>query len=141
MPCTSVHSMGTELVFVPVLLAWKALHVDDNAGFKHLESIGEAVVDGIRDVISRHKKHKIICQSANSLFQIYFTEAPMIGDFRAFCRHVDCDKYTRFADHLRNFGIYISPRNTLHNSSTLAHTTQDVDRTISAFAEALKCFD
>lgn len=123
------------------LAGMTALHDDDNAGFKHLVTIGEAVVAGVRDVIARHNKHDIICQSAGSLFQIYFTDASSIGDFRAYCQFVDSEKYTRFADHLRNFGIYLSPRNTLHNSSTLAHTTQDVDKTINAFAEALRCFE
>ena len=117
------------------------LHRDNNAGFEHLVSVSESVVTGIRDVIARNKKHAIICQSVGSLFQLYFTQASKIDSFRAYCRDVDSDKYARFVEHLRNFGIYISPRNTMHNSSTLAHTQQDVDSTINAFSEALKCFD
>lgn len=123
------------------LAGMSALHDSENAGFDHLVSIGEAVVSGIRDVISRNTKHNMICQSASSLFQVYFTDALVISDYRDFCRYVDCDKYTRFADHLRNFGVYLSPGCTQCNSSTLAHTVQDVDKTVNAFAEALSCFE
>ena len=75
------------------------------------------------------------------LFQIYFTDAPEITDFRDYCARADSAKFARFANHLRGHGVYMSPSNTLHNCSTLGHASSDVDETIKAFAEALKTFE
>ena len=118
-----------------------ALRANNNAGFNKLRTTGETVAAGINDVIARQNRHDIICQSVGSLFQVFFTEAPEIADFRAYCSHVDSAKFTRFANHLRGLGIYISPSNTLHNSSTIAHSPQDVEATVSAFAKALQTFE
>ncbi|NOR30729.1 MAG: aminotransferase class III-fold pyridoxal phosphate-dependent enzyme [Sulfitobacter sp.] len=123
------------------LAGTKLLAADNNAGFTHLNTIGQAAVAGIRDVIAKQNRHNLICQSVGSLFQIYFTDVPEITDFRDYCAHVDSAKFARFANHLRELGVYMSPSNTLHNCSTLGHTSSDVDQTIIAFAEALKTFE
>jgi len=119
----------------------QTLSADNNAGFSHLTTIGEAAVQGLSDVIKAQNRHNILCQSVGSLFQFYFTDASEITDFRDYCALADSAKFARFANHLRDFGVYISPSNTLHNCSTLGHTAQDVEATVSAFAQALRTFE
>ena len=123
------------------LAGTRALAANDNAGFHHLTEIGEAAVTGLRDVIAHQNRHNIVVQSVGSLFQFYFTDLPEITDFRDYCAHADSAKFARFANHLRDFGVYVSPSNTLHNCSTLGHTAQDVETSITGFAEALKTFE
>ena len=73
--------------------------------------------------------------------EFYFTDLPEITDFRDYCAYADSVKFARFANHLRDFGVYISPSNTLHNCSTLGHSDKEVEVTVKAFAEALKTFE
>lgn len=123
------------------LAGTKALAANNNAGFAHLTEMGQAAIRGITEVIAKQSRHSILCQSVGSLFQIYFTAAPAITDFRDYCAYADSAKFARFANHLREFGVYISPSNTLHNSSTLGHTPHDVEATVRAFAKALETFE
>ncbi|GAA6209872.1 glutamate-1-semialdehyde 2,1-aminomutase [Cognatishimia sp. WU-CL00825] len=123
------------------LAGTKALAANRNAGFKHLTEIGQATVEGINEVIAKQNRHQILVQSVGSLFQFYFTDRPELTDFRDYCLHADSAKFARFANHLRGFGVYVSPSNTLHNCSTLGHDHQDVEATVQAFAEALKTFE
>lgn len=123
------------------LAGTKTLAANDNAGFAHLTEIGQATVEGLNEVIAQQNRHTILVQSVGSLFQFYFTDQSEISDFRDYCAHADSAKFARFANHLRDFGIYISPSNTLHNCSTLGHSSQDVETTVNAFAEALKTFE
>lgn len=123
------------------LAGTRALAANDNAGFSHLTEIGQEVVRGITDVVHGQNRHDILCQSVGSLFQFYFTDLPKITDFRDYCAHADSARFARFANHLRGFGVYVSPSNTLHNCSTLGHASRDVEETVHAFAEALKTFE
>jgi len=123
------------------LAGTKTLAANGNAGFRHLTEIGQATVRGITEVVASQNRHQILCQSVGSLFQFYFTDLPEITDFRDYCAYADSAKFARFANHLRDFGVYISPSNTLHNCSTLGHSDQEVEVTVKAFAEALKTFE
>lgn len=67
-----------------------------------------------------------------------FTDSLSIGDYRDYCRNVDAEKYNRFANLLREKGVYITPSNTLHSASSTAHTAEDIIATIHAFERILE---
>jgi glutamate-1-semialdehyde 2,1-aminomutase len=111
---------------------------DGNAGFRKLESTGNALAQGLRDVFRRQNRHAVICQNAGALLQINFTDAPVISDFRGYCSFVDTAKFMRFANRLRAHGIYMNPSNALHSVASTAHTNQDVEETLRAVAITLE---
>jgi len=114
---------------------------DDNAGFKLLRSTGEKLTAEIQSLFRSQSRHSVICQGDGPLFQLFFTDRPSIDCFRSYCRDVDSSKYNRFANLLREHGVYITPSNTLHSASSMVHTDADIDFTIKAFEKTLQQLD
>jgi glutamate-1-semialdehyde 2,1-aminomutase len=71
------------------------------------------------------------------MFQIMFTDQSAIRDYRDFCQFVDRAAFQKFVLSLFPFGVYASPSAALHSIVTLAHTDEDVDRTLQAAEKAL----
>lgn len=120
------------------LAGLRVLSADNNGGFKALRDNGETMAAGLVSLFKLQNRHAVICQSEGPLFQIFFTDSPSIGDYREYCRHVDADKYNRFANLLRDEGVYITPSNTLHSASSTAHTADDITTTVRAFEGTLE---
>jgi glutamate-1-semialdehyde 2,1-aminomutase len=123
------------------LAGLKVLAENNNAGFKKLRTIGVELTTELQSLFKSQNQHDVICQGEGPLLQIFFTDRPSIGDLRAYCQSVDSAKYNRFANLLREEGVYITPSNTLHSASSLAHTSEDVSITVKAFAKALQRLD
>ena len=120
------------------LAGLRLLADNDSAGFKKLRSIGEELTSELKTLFKSQDQHDVICQGEGPLLQVFFTDRPSIDDMRAYCQSVDSDKYNRFANLLREEGVYITPTNTLHSASSFAHTSADVSDTVQAFARTLK---
>jgi glutamate-1-semialdehyde 2,1-aminomutase len=86
----------------------------------------------------RHKGCAAIVQRVGPMFQLMFTEQPAIRDYREFCQFVDRAAFQKFVLSLFPFGVYASPSAALHSIVTLAHTDEDVDRTLQAAEKALE---
>ncbi|MGE5361741.1 MAG: aspartate aminotransferase family protein [Bacteroidales bacterium] len=109
---------------------------NDAAAFTHLWSIGESLGAGLRTVFAETGTPAIV-QQVGPMLQIMFTSEPAIRDYRAFCGHVDRERYRRFAWRLFREGIYMSPSAALHSVASLAHTADDVSATIQAVRKVL----
>ena len=105
---------------------------DANSGFKRLTTTGNHLSNGLREVFASQRRHPVICQNVGGLLQVFFTEAPRISDFRDYCRVVDSEKFTRFANLLRTRGIYVNPSNALHWVTSVSHSENDVEQTVRA---------
>jgi glutamate-1-semialdehyde 2,1-aminomutase len=110
---------------------------DDRAGFRQLTAMGEKMAGELRGVLRHSNKHPAVVQGVGSMFQIFFTEAEAIGDYRDFCHHVDRVKFRDFVRLLHKQGVFMSPSNTLHSLSCLAHTDADITATAQAVGNAL----
>ena len=91
----------------------------------------------IVEVISAQSKHKAIVQGYGAIFQIVFTDQAEIRDYRQYCQYVEESKFKRFANLLRDEGVYINPVNSLKNSCSIAHDEDDEDLTALAIGRAL----
>tara|TARA_B100000929_G_scaffold281906_1_gene261371 strand:+ start:1926 stop:3257 length:1332 start_codon:yes stop_codon:yes gene_type:complete len=110
---------------------------DDNANvFEHTWSIGERLVNGLREAFKETKTSAIV-QGVGPMFQILFTKQAEIRDYREFCAFVDRDRYRRFVHALFQHGIYMTPASGLHSVTSLAHSPEDVDDTLLAVREVL----
>ena len=79
-----------------------------------------------------------IVENVGPMFQIMFTDQPAIRDYREFCRFVDRGAFQKFVLSVFPMGVYASPSAALHSIVTLAHTEEDVDKTIEAASKALE---
>lgn len=110
---------------------------DTGAGYRRLAESGERMAERIRAAIRTSNKHQAIVQGVGSMFQIFFTEREEIGSYRDFCGHVDRLKFRDFVLALHRQGVFMSPANTLHSLSCLAHTDADIEATADAVGAAL----
>jgi glutamate-1-semialdehyde 2,1-aminomutase len=83
----------------------------------------------------------VVVQNVGPMFQLMFTDRPAIRDYREFCQFVDRAAFQKFALSLFPCGVYMSPSASLHSIVTLAHTEQDVERTLEAAWKALERSD
>jgi glutamate-1-semialdehyde 2,1-aminomutase len=115
----------------------RVLTRDGNAAFRHMWRIAEQLAVGLAEVFRKRSK-SVLIQRVGPMFQLMFTERPAIRDYREFCEHVDRAAYREFVHKLFEFGIYTTPSAALHSIVTLAHSEEDVSRTLSAVEKALE---
>jgi glutamate-1-semialdehyde 2,1-aminomutase len=115
----------------------RVLTRDNNASFRHTWRIADRLRKGLSDVFQKKGK-KMVIQNVGPMFQMMFTDRPVIRDYRDFCQYVDRAAFQKFVLSLFQFGVYASPSAALHSIVTLAHTDQDVDQTLEAAAKALE---
>jgi glutamate-1-semialdehyde 2,1-aminomutase len=110
------------------LLAAEAAH-------KKFHAIGDAAITALREIFRRRKIDAIV-QGFGPMFQIYFTQKPVIHDYRDYCQYADTKKYSRFVHALLDRGIYMTPSNGLHWIISTVHTERDVEALATAADEA-----
>ncbi len=110
---------------------------DNNAGFKKIDGIGEQMIKRLNQA-AKDVGVKMVVQGVGSMFHPVFTDRDEIGGYRDFCRYVDVPKYAEFAEKVREQGIYFTGNKILHNVSCIAHTQEDIDRSIEAAGNALE---
>jgi len=113
----------------------RVLTRDNNASFRHTWRIAERLCKGYTELFEK-KGIAAVVQNVGPMFQVMFTERPAIRDYREFCQFVDRSAFQRFVLALFPFGVYASPSAALHSIVTLAHTEEDVDRTLAAAEKA-----
>jgi glutamate-1-semialdehyde 2,1-aminomutase len=115
----------------------RVLTRDNNAAFKHTWRVGDRLCSGLRELLSRQGIAAIV-QNVGPMLQVMFTDRMAIGDYRDFCQYVDRAAFQKFVLALFPFGVYASPSAALHSIVTLAHSDDDVDRTLDAAGKALE---
>jgi glutamate-1-semialdehyde 2,1-aminomutase len=118
----------------------RVLTRDNNAAFRHSWRIAEQLCTGLSDLF-RQRGRSVLVQRVGPMFQLMFTDQPAIRDYREFCQFVDRAAFQKFVLSLFPFGVYASPSASLHSIVTLAHTDQDVERTLDAATKVLNQSD
>ncbi len=114
----------------------RVLARDNNTSFRHTWRIAERLCAGYRELFKK-KGRAVVVQNVGPMFQLMFTEQAAIRDYREFCQFVDRAAFQKFVLSLFPFGVYASPSAALHSIVTLAHTDEDVERTLDAARKAL----
>lgn len=113
----------------------RVLTRDDNASFKHTWRVADRLCRGLRELFAQ-KGIAAIVQNVGPMLQVMFTDQSAIGDYRDFCCFVDRAAFQKFVLAMFPHGIYASPSAALHSIVTLAHSDDDVDRTLAAAGKA-----
>lgn len=115
----------------------RVLTRDSNASFAHTWRIADRLCAGLREVFKRKGRSGIV-QNVGPMFQVMFTDRPVISDYRDFCQYVDRAAFQKFVLSLFPHGVYASPSAALHSIVTLAHSDEDVDLTLEAVDKAFE---
>ena len=125
------HNAGRLALHVTKTMLQTML-ADNQAGFRKITDLGQKMAAEVTRVARQSNRHKIVVQSVNSMFQIFFTDLDEVTDYRDFCGHVDRAKFRDFALRLMDKGVYMNPSATLHSLSSLVHTEEDIAATAHA---------
>lgn len=128
----NVNHSGTynaNLVSITAAIATlDQLRAGDGAVFKHIETIGEKLISGMREIAERRAVNLVV-SGYGSVFHTLFTDEPEICDYAAHSR-ADTKRQQAFVDALLTKGVRPTARGTWFVSA--AHTQDDVDITLSA---------
>ncbi len=105
--------------------------------YQKLFALSQKLKDGIKECLDRAAVSGIV-QGEGPIFQIFFTEKKSIQNYREFCAYVDRDIYPKFIYRLFERGIYTSPSASLHWTVSPVHTSEEIDATLKAVADALR---
>jgi glutamate-1-semialdehyde 2,1-aminomutase len=125
---------GHRLTMSVIAANLDLLAANHGAIYKQIYEVGDAAIAGLRELFRRRKIDAIV-QGFGPMFQIYFTGADRIDDYRDYCRYADQRKYSRFIHGLLDRGIYMTPSNGLHWIISTAHTAPDVETLLEAADE------
>jgi glutamate-1-semialdehyde 2,1-aminomutase len=113
-----------------------ALRADDGEAYRTLESLGEQLRGGLREVIAHHGVPAIV-QGTGSMMQLYFTRRDRIRDYQD-TRDLDGQAYRRFAAEMIGRGVLIHPDPYEHWFLSTAHTESDIAYVLAAAEDSLR---
>lgn len=125
---------GNVISMAAAAAALAELERDDGAAYRHMEEIGSALIDGVRELASRHGV-PLLVQGLPTAFHLAFTELSAISDYRDYIQHCDKERYGRLKVALLRRGVRVLDRGIWYIST--AHTYAHVERTLAALDEAL----
>ncbi|MCI0435250.1 MAG: aspartate aminotransferase family protein [Gemmatimonadetes bacterium] len=134
----SVTHAGTYNTSVPcmaaTLAAMRMLSADDGAALKQAWAMGERLIAGIRDAAAA-KGRDVHVRGVPTAFHVTFNDPVEFVDYRTFARR-DVEASQRFWSALQERGVRTVPEGLWFVST--AHSEADVERTLSAVAEAME---
>src|SRR2546425_9320518 len=97
---------------------------------------GEEIMGGLGDLMS-HYDHDGIAQGIGPMFQLYFTAARKIQNYRHTLQS-DFEKFRRFRNLMLRRGVYFHPDGSERMMITAAHDENDVESILSAAEDSLR---
>lgn len=111
------------------------LQRNEGAIYQHLETIGQMLIDGIREIALR-LDIPILVQGFPTAFHVSFTEKSSINDYRDYVLHCDKELYNDFVLAMLKHDIRLVGRGIWYISA--AHTPEQVSQTLTAVEASLK---
>lgn len=127
---------SNPLVLAAALATLKELESGNGRVYTHLYSLGNRLMDGIRDAI-RESNTKAIVQGPGPCFQIIFTELAKVRNYRDACT-ANSKKYVALYQELLKRGIYVAQGYCENWFISAAHSEEDIDKAIRAVADSLR---
>jgi glutamate-1-semialdehyde 2,1-aminomutase len=136
-----VHNSGTyngnALCMHAARASLRELTAHEGAAYRHLHSFGNQLISGIRRILKENKISGIV-QGMGPMFQVYFTKAKEIIDYRTFDAAVDRVIFPKFAQALLERGVYISPIAGEHWFVSTAHSNDDLQFALKAIEGSVR---
>ena len=108
---------------------------DDEAVYERLEELGARLESGVNAVIEE-ERYPLRMQRVGSMFCLYFRREAVRNHRDAVA--CDTEAFARYFHGMLRRGVYLAPSQFEAGFLSLAHTEEDVDRTLEAGREALR---
>jgi glutamate-1-semialdehyde 2,1-aminomutase len=97
--------------------------------YEYLDKITKRLIDGLLQIAS-DTGHAACGGNISGMFGLFFCEGP-VHNFED-AKHSDVTKFGRFHRGMLEHGIYLAPSQFEAGFTSLAHTEEDIDRTLTA---------
>ncbi len=104
-------------------------------GWRRLEQLGAAFEEGVRDAIDG-RAGQFTFHRVGSMFCLFFTGGP-VGSL-ADAQRSDREAFKRFFHRCLEAGVYLAPSQFETGFLSLAHTPDDIERTVRIMGDALR---
>jgi glutamate-1-semialdehyde 2,1-aminomutase len=111
------------------------LERDNGAVYRQMESTGQMLMDGIRDIAKR-TGIPLLVQGLPTAFHVSFTEQAAIYDYRDYVTYCDSARYNEFTFAMLKRGVRVAGRGIWYISA--AHNEDHISQTLAAVESALK---
>ncbi|MFB2923227.1 glutamate-1-semialdehyde 2,1-aminomutase [Aerosakkonema funiforme] len=113
----------------------KTLELLQKSGtYEYLDRITKKLADGLLQ-IAKEKGHAVCGGNISGMFGLFFTSGPVHNYEEA--KKSDLAKFSRFHRGMLERGIYLAPSQFEAGFTSVAHTEEDIDRTLQAAAEVI----
>ncbi len=103
--------------------------------YEHLEKITSKLINGIL-AAGRDAGHAVCGGSIRGMYGFFFTEGPV--NCFADAAKSDTKKFARWHRGMLERGVYLAPSQYEAGFTSLAHTMEDIDKTIEIAREVMK---
>jgi glutamate-1-semialdehyde 2,1-aminomutase len=103
--------------------------------YDQVKKVGNRLMKGMEEVIARENIQAILT-GFGTMFQIHFTPLDRIRNYPEFCQS-DKDKFMDFRNRMLTKGIFIRPSHFGELYMSVAHTEEDIDKTLEAFEDTI----
>mgnify|MGYP001559003929 CR=1 FL=1 len=117
---------GNPLAMAAGIATLRALDAD---AFRALDTMGAQLAQGLRDA-ARAAEATVSITQTGSMMTVFFCDVPP-RDYTS-AKRADTDRYARFFRSMLDQGVYLPPSQFEAMFVSLAHTRDDLDRTIEA---------
>ena len=111
------------------------LEKNDGEVYRHLDTLGSALMDGIRALGRKHGL-PVHVQGFPVAFHVSFTELPALNEYRDYALHCDKDRYNKFTLAMLKRGVRLIGRGIWYVSA--AHTAGHIEQTLAAVDASLQ---
>ena len=108
-----------------------------NGTYEQLERITQKLADGLLE-IGKATGHAICGGHISAMFGMFFHEGPVHNYEDA--KKSDLSKFSKFHRGMLERGIYLAPSQFEAGFTSLAHTDEDIDKTLAAATEVMSSF-
>nr|WP_322742276.1 glutamate-1-semialdehyde 2,1-aminomutase [Gloeocapsopsis crepidinum] len=102
--------------------------------YQYLDQITKKLSDGLLE-IAKKTGHAACGGQISGMFGLFFTAGPVHNYEDA--KHSDLDKFSRFHRGMLEHGIYLAPSQFEAGFTSVAHTEEDVNKTLAAAEEVM----
>ncbi len=127
---------GNSLCLAAAWATLDELSRDDWAAFKQMHLTGAELMEGLRELMVKYG-HDGIVQGLGPMFQVYFTKARKILNYRHTLQS-NFEKFKQFRNLMLRRGVYFHPDGMERLMITTAHGQQDVDWILAAAEDSLR---
>lgn len=103
--------------------------------YEYLEKITNKLITGLLE-IARKAGHQVTGGNISGMFGLFFTEGPVRNYNDA--KKSDTAKFARFHRAMLERGIYLAPSQFEAGFTSIAHTEEDIDKTLAVAEEVFK---